>query len=177
MPGECSLRWIGSGDRVSRKRSEDFTEAQLGGETASGLRDWLCRQKGCSAGWSTGDGSAPACMTQGDESGFLAGLEGERLIELKSDSAHVAPGHHGTDPPGSDDTRHGFRVVETAELGNVKPNGQPLLFPKATSVDGTGKGKSSAGNIDHQTEKAGLGGILAEPHGPSVAESLFIFAV
>jgi len=116
-------------------------------------------------------------MTQGDESGLIARLEGEGLIELKPDSAPVTPGHDRADPPSSSDARHGLRVVETTKLGDVKSNGQPLLFPEATFVNGAGKGKSSAGNIDHQAEKAGLGDVLAEPHGPSVAESLFILAV
>lgn len=116
-------------------------------------------------------------MTQGDEFGLVARLEGEGLIELKPDSVPVAPGHDRTDPPGSSDTCHGLRVVETTELGNVKSNGQPLLLPKTTSVNGTGKSKPAAGNVDHQTERAGLSRVLPEPHGPLVAQSLFASVV
>ncbi len=105
--------------------------------------------------------------------GFFARLEGQRLIELKPDSVRVVPHHDRTDPSRSEDTCHGLRVVRATELRDVKPNGQPLPLLEATSVYGTGKGKPTAGNVDHQTKKAGLGGIRTEPHGPLVAESLF----
>ena len=136
------------------------------------------RQIACAGGKAVlqavdGRRSAPSCMTRSGEFGFLARLEGERLIELEPDSVYVAPGHDGADPSGSEDACHGLRIVGTTELGNVKPNGQPLPLLQATSVDGTGKGKPAAGHIDHQTKKAGLGGICAEPHGPLVGESLF----
>lgn len=164
------------GGRTGCETAEDLANTLFGDEATGGPPDCLRRQEDCLAGSQQG-GSAPPCVTQSCEFGFVARLEGERLIELKPDSIGVAPGHDRADPSGSEDTCHGLRVVGTTELGDVKPNGQPLALLKATSVDGTGKGKPAAGNLDHQTEKAGLGGILAEPNGPLVTKSLFTSVV
>lgn len=139
------MLWIHSGERIRRETSEDVITGASG------------------ASWTT----------QSSEFGFLARLEGKRLIELKPDSACIAPGHDGANPSGSEDACHGLRVIGMTELGDVKPNSQPLPFLEAAFVDGTGKGKPAAGDVKHQAKKAGLSSILAEPHGPSIAESLF----